>query len=176
MIRRGYRNANREFEIDSKINQFNFNKEHIHLKIDLKWTIEDELAPVERVNIFLSSGIVINKIFVVDTNLFYYYEKRNYFPNIDYRSEVPVPKDNLLEYFEFSIDDIVCIKGNNMPKPAKCDFIYYFKLYDYDRLDTNRSIDKNIFYEVKRWQKLPSFLNHDDILYYNKIYLDQFYV
>ena len=53
MIGKGYRNPSKDFHINSQVEQFNFKLTDTHLRLDLNELKKIELAPVERVDIYL---------------------------------------------------------------------------------------------------------------------------
>jgi hypothetical protein len=161
-MRIGYRNSKSNFEIDSDVEQFNFSLSHKHLIVNLNWKV-GLLAPVERINIYLTNNILYQNIFVVNSNMFYYYEKSWYYEYNDVREGVPVPKENILTYLDFKIEDILLIEVNNNPRPASFDIKYWLMPIKTNVLDSKKSIDSNIFIEEKRWEKLS--IENKSIIY-----------
>lgn len=164
MKRKGYRNCTEEFGIDSYFGQFNFDKSHKFLKVKLCIPFLVELAPIERVNIYLKDHYCLQNVFIVDKNLFYYYQASWYYNyNSDPREEAPIPPHNICDEFNFNIEDILIIEASNNPLPAKWDICYLLMPFKPDRLDTKKSIEKNIFIKELRWNKLPDY--NADIIY-----------
>lgn len=159
-MRKGYRNCNNHFGIDSNIEQFGFSLLDTHLKADFLKQIKSTLAPIERVYFYLDDGTLLKNIFIVAGELVYYYEKDWYYEAEDPRAEVPSPKETIFERFEFKKEDVVLIRAENNPKPASLDFGYWIRIDWFfgvkpNRLDTKKSIEKNIFIQKCSWDILP---------------------
>ncbi|HEY0030788.1 MAG TPA: hypothetical protein VGC65_08525 [Bacteroidia bacterium] len=170
-MRKGYRNSDNDFNIESEVEQFNFNKNHIHLKVNIDWTIKDKLAPVERVDFYLKDKRLIKNIFMVNGELAYYYEFDEYYPE-DPREEPPVPSKNICKKFEFEIDDILLIRANNEPTKPLFDLghiirIDWLFLHKPNPLDTKKSIEQNIFVQIEQWSDLPK--QSDNDIYRNEV-------
>jgi hypothetical protein len=161
-MRKGYRDSDENFNINSEVDQFNFKLKHNHLKVDIDWDISP-LASIERINIYLSDYRVFQNIFVVNESLWYYYEKDWYYDNKDIREEVPVPKENVLKHFNFRVEDILLIEANNVPQPAEFDFFYWLAPFKPNILDSKKSIELNILVKENVWQELPK--NNSNIIY-----------
>jgi len=164
-MRTGYLNATKKFHIDSEIEQFNFSLTHTHLEVVIEWTIDEELAPVERANIYLENGILLKNIFIVNSSLLYYYESSWYYDYLDIRENSQVPKLNLLQRFNFSVNDILIVEADNTPKPVYSfaeKILRIITPFPPKPLDSKGSIERNIFVNELNWQKLPQ-ENHDTI-------------
>jgi len=155
-MRQGYRNPDANFEIASDVEQFNFKLSDTRLLADIKWTISEKLAPVERTNFYLKDERVLINIFIVNSSLLYYFERDWYYKIIhDIRESPHSPQVHLFDRFNFSISDIVLIRADNNPQPAKFDIAYKLALFKYNRLDSRKSIEKNIFIKQDSWTALP---------------------
>ena len=153
-IRKGYRNPKADFSIDSDVEQFNFSLSHTHLEIYFDWLDSEKMASVERANFYLEDGRVLKNVFIVAKKLIYYYEKEWYY-NGDIRDDAPVPEANILKRFSFKAEDVLLIESDNTPQPASIDWAYLFAFFKPNRLDSTKSIEKNIFIKIAYWDQLP---------------------
>jgi len=174
MKRKGYRNCDNNFFIDSIEQQFNFNLKDKYLKIDFIDKNRILPAPVERVNIYLQDKRLILNTFLVNGDLIYYYEKEWYYQGSI--RDIMSPPMHIFKRFNFEKKDILLLKANNEAKPARKILFYTFKVLLFplngwliffpDILDTRSSIEKNIFVKIKKWDELPE-PSEDDL--YRKI-------
>jgi hypothetical protein len=165
-MRRGYRNPTQKLGIQSEVEQFNFSLKDTHLIVDFDWISDEKLAAIERVNIYLRNGVVIKNIFIVNAKLAYYYEPDWYYQE-HIKSDPPTPEKNIFERFKFNKNDVLSIVTDNNPIPAKFDIWYKLALFKYNPLDSKKSIEKNIFVEIKKWTTLPH-LGEADVIYQKK--------
>jgi len=166
-MRLGYRNPDKNFNIESNVGHVNFSIDDVHLAVSFNWSSED-LAPVERVNIFLSNGILLRNVFIVAGKLAYYYEKSWYYNEHIKADYPPAPSVNIFSRFNFTSNDVIAIVADNSPKPAKIDLWYKLALYKYNPLDSRKSIEKNVFVKEERWTKLPK-PNDVDVIYHKEL-------
>jgi len=168
-MRKGYRNCDKDFNIDSIQVQFNFNVSDRYLKVNFFEENREKLAPIERVIFFLKDQRKLEYAFIVNGELCYFYEKKWYY---NFKSDMfhdgpsSVPK-HIFERFNFQKEDVLLIKANNNPKPPIIDIWYWLAIYKYDRLDSTKAIEKNIFIKEKQWKELPA--PSDDDLYRGSI-------
>ena len=146
--RNGYKYSETVFTIKSDTEQVNFNLSDEYLKVNVEWN--KQLAPIERVNIYLADKRVLENIFVVNSSLMYYYEKKWYYSG-DPRAGVPPTPKNICEKFNFKTTDILLIVANNTPKKVSYDFGLLFSLFEINPLDTNKSIEKNDIDAKNSW-------------------------
>ena len=168
MIRKGYRNCTKKFSIDSNTKQFSFSLSDTFLRVDFFNSVKSELAPIERVNIYLKNGRLLKNIFIINGELAYYYEKEWYYQGFILDEDVPKPIKNIFDRFNFVKEDVLVIRADNNPKPASFNWGHWITI---DRLfgvkpnplDTRKSIEKNIFIKIEKWETLPN--SSSDILY-----------
>jgi hypothetical protein len=165
MKRKGYRSCNNNFDIDSDVEQFDFSTISMKLKIDF---FKEQLAPIERVDLYLKDRRVLKNVFIVDSTYAVYYEKCWYYLG-DPRSKPPLPQENIFERFDFCEEDVVLILSNNRLKKNYFDLGYLLRIDWFfgvkpNRYDTKKSIELNIFIKEKRWKFLPE-ISKVDILY-----------
>ena len=113
MIGKGYRNPSKDFHINSQVEQFNFKLTDTHLRLDLNELKKIELAPVERVDIYLRDNRLLKNVFIVNSELAYYFEKEWYYEYDDIREGPRSPIENIYERFDFKKEDILLIYENN---------------------------------------------------------------
>lgn len=165
-MRNGYRGASLNFKIDSQVEQFNFNLKHTHLSFKLSWTANENLAAIERTEIYLNDGRLIKNVFIVSAKLAYYYEYESYYAEPDFRADVVVPVINICEYFDFTLEDVICVIANNNPQPAKFDLDFRKSFINGNNLDSQKSIRKNIFFRIEKWVQYPTYNEETDFLYH----------
>jgi hypothetical protein len=164
-MRQGYRGNQTNYLINSQVEQFNFSPKHLHLQIKLKWNLSEKLAPIERVNFYLTDHRLLKNIFIVDGSFAYYYEEEWYYPIGDPREDVPVPVRNIEERFNFQTDDIAYVVSDNNPQKAKFDITYMLSPIKLDPLDSQKSIKKNVLIVESEWDTPPK---NQEILYSKK--------
>lgn len=171
-MRKGYRNCTKDFMIDSNLHQFNFSLSDTFLKVDFFEKVKNEMASIERVCFYLKDGRLIKNIFIVAGELAYYFEEGKYVAIANPNDLVHAnPNKNLLNQFNFKKEDVVLIRADNNPKPAKKKIDYWltiewFFLQKPNPLDTLESIEKNTLVKLDSWQGLPP--TSEDDLYVNK--------
>jgi len=159
----GYRDCTSNFKISSDTNQFRFDANDHYLRLNLKISTDVQIAPIERVEIYLKNNVLMKNVFMINSKLFYYYEKKWYYSG--HSEYIPKPPENVLNRFKFSEEDIVLICANNIPKPANIIWYYLLRivlfpftswlLFPPKILDTKSSIEKNIFIKIGKWNSLP---------------------
>ncbi len=151
----GYRNADKNFRIDSQVEQFNFKLTDDYLSVDFICS-DYVFNPIDRVDLYLKDKRVLRNCFIVGGKLIYYYEKSWYYHRNDPRESVPDPPCNICQRFEFTSDDVEAIALNNdLVKPV-LDWSYWFQI-DWlfglkpNEYDTRRGIEENIFIKASTY-------------------------
>jgi len=167
-MKKNYRNA----KFDKQSNGYHlpsvsdiwFSAKKSNLIIDIDWDILPQ--NLERVNILLINCKILKNVFVVNSKFFFYLNNRIIFDYEDIREEYMIqPEENILDFYSFDKEDIICIYSDNIPSNPWYNFIGYWHNYlGHDPLDSKCAIRYNMNTSIKSI-KYPVSINKNDLLF-----------